>query len=76
VRTAALRVPGVRETEKIHLQVYGPDALVGIDIEVDPKMPVDEAHDITQKVRAEIQKDWPAVRDVIVHVEPYYPGDH
>jgi cation diffusion facilitator family transporter len=76
VRAAALHVEGVRDTEKIRIQLYGPDAHVNIDIEVDPQMPVELAHQITQKVRAEIQKAWPAVRDVTVHVEPYYPGDH
>lgn len=76
VRGAALHVEGVRETEKILIQQYGPDAHVNIDIEVDPEMSVEVAHQITQNVRAEIQKVWPAVRDVTVHVEPYYPGDH
>lgn len=76
VRKSALKVEGVKETEKIRIQQYGPDAHVNIDIEVDPKMSVEIAHEITQKVRAEIQKGWPAVRDVTVHVEPYYPGDH
>lgn len=60
----------------MRLQVYGPDAHVNIDIEVDPALSVEVAHEITQKVRAEIQKSWPAVRDAIVHVEPYYPEDH
>ncbi|MDP1835795.1 MAG: cation diffusion facilitator family transporter [Chlamydiales bacterium] len=76
VRSAALRVEGVSETEKVRIQQYGPDAHVDIDIEVDPKMTVDAAHRISQKVRAEIQKDWPAVRDVTVHIEPFYPNDH
>ncbi len=76
VKNAALNVEGVLSTEKLRLQVYGPDAHVGIDIEVDPLLSVEDAHTITQKVRAEIQKAWPQVRDVIVHVEPYYPDDH
>ncbi len=76
VGTAALRVEGVLATEKIRIQLYGPDAHVGIDIEVSPGLSVEHAHELTQKVRAEIQKEWPAVRDVIVHVEPYYAGDH
>ncbi|MBX9743724.1 MAG: cation diffusion facilitator family transporter [Chlamydiales bacterium] len=76
VKTAALKVPGVLATEKLLLQIYGPDAHVSLDIEVDPSLSVDLAHKITQEVRAEIQKSWPAVRDVIVHVEPFYPGDH
>jgi cation diffusion facilitator family transporter len=76
VRRAALRAKGVRDTEKLRIQLYGPDAHVDIDVEVDPEMRVDLAHEISQKVRAEIQRDWPAVRDVTVHIEPYYPNDH
>jgi cation diffusion facilitator family transporter len=72
VRLAALSVTGVFATEKIKIQIYGPDAHVGIDIEVDPQSSVEEAHKLTQLVRLEIQKSWPSVRDVIVHVEPHY----
>jgi cation diffusion facilitator family transporter len=76
VRAAALRVEGVQGVEKVRIQHAGPDAHVDIDIEVDPEMNVADAHVITQHVRAEIQRDWPSVREVVVHVEPYYPGDH
>jgi cation diffusion facilitator family transporter len=76
VRLAALKAPGVQETEKIRIQQYGPDAHVDIDIEVDPYLSVDKAHQISQQVRLEIQKAWPSVRDVTVHIEPYYANDH
>lgn len=76
VRNAALSISGVRDTEKIRIQLYGPDAHVDIDVEVDPELPVKIAHKISQEVRAEIQKRWPAVRDVTVHIEPFYPLDH
>jgi cation diffusion facilitator family transporter len=76
VKMAAMRINGVLATEKIRIQLYGPDAHISIDIEVSPELSVDRAHELTQQVRAEIQKEWPAVRDVIVHVEPYYAGDH
>ncbi|CCB86099.1 putative uncharacterized protein [Parachlamydia acanthamoebae UV-7] len=76
VRSSALKVNGVMDTEKIRIQLYGPDAQVHIDVEVDPQLSVEEAHKISQEVRAEIQRDWPAVRDVIVHIEPFYPNDH
>lgn len=76
VRNAAKRAMGVLGTEKIRMQLYGPDAYVGIDIEVDPALSVLKAHEISQRVRFEIQKELPEVRDVIVHIEPYYPGDH
>ncbi len=76
VDSAAKKVVGVKATEKIRIQQYGPDAHVDIDIEVDPILSVEEAHVISQHVRAEIQKDWPLVQDVTVHIEPYYAGDH
>ena len=76
VVNAAKKVDGVLETEKVVIQQYGPDAHVDIDVEVAPCMRVDAAHIIAQKVRAEIQKAWPSVRDVTVHIEPYYPQDH
>ncbi len=76
VKKAAHLVDGVQETEKIRIQFYGPDAHVDIDVEVAPDLTVELAHKISQKVRFEIQKEWPVVRDVTVHVEPYYPNDH
>lgn len=76
VRQAAASVIGVKGTEKIRIQSYGPDAHVDIDVEVDPELSVDVAHQISQQVRVEIQKAWPAVQDVTVHIEPYYANDH
>lgn len=76
VRAAALRVPGVRGVEKLRIQQAGPDAHVDIDIEVDPELSVAAGHVIAQHVRAEIQAEWPFVLEVVVHVEPYYAGDH
>lgn len=76
VREAARRVKGVKGTEKIRIQSYGPDAHVDIDIEVDPQLSVNLAHRLSQQVRAEIQRAWPSVRDVTVHIEPYYANDH
>lgn len=76
VKTSAMRAKGVRGTEKIRIMQYGPDAHVDIDVEVEPDLTVEVAHEISQQVRVEIMKGWPAVQDVTVHIEPYYPGDH
>ncbi len=75
-KEAAMRAKGVLATEKTRIQLYGPDAFVAIDVEVDPLLSVEEAHRISQGVRLEIQKEIPEVQDVLVHIEPYYPGDH
>lgn len=76
IRGAAKKASGVLGTEKIRMQLFGPDAYVGVDIEVDPKLSVEVAHQISQQVRFEIQKELPEAREVIVHIEPYYPNDH
>ena len=76
VRAAAAGVPGVREVEKLRIQHAGPDAHVDIDVEVDPDETVREAHRTAQHVRAAVVAAWPSVREVVVHVEPYYEGDH
>lgn len=76
VKKAALSIDGVKDTEKVKIQLFGPDAHVNVDVEVDPTLSVFEAHAISQRVRAEVQKEWPAVRDVIVHIEPFFPNDH
>jgi cation diffusion facilitator family transporter len=76
VQEVARKVKGVKGTEKIRIQLYGPDAHIDIDVEVEPDLSVRLAHQISQQVRAAIQKAWPAVRDVTVHIEPYYANDH
>ncbi|NNJ26904.1 Ferrous-iron efflux pump FieF [Planctomycetes bacterium LzC2] len=76
VRDAAASVEGVLEVEKVRIQHAGPDAHVDIDVEVNPEETVCEAHRTAQHVRAAVQMAWPSVREVVVHVEPYYEGDH
>jgi cation diffusion facilitator family transporter len=76
VRTSALAIDGVIDVEKVRIQHAGPDVHVDIDIEVQPEISVAASHLIAQQVRARIQTDWPFVREVVVHVEPFYAGDH
>ena len=76
VKASAMKVEGVLDVEKVRIQTAGPDAHVNIDIEVNPNETVDQAHLTAQQVRRQIQLDWPTVREVVVHVEPYYEADH
>ncbi len=70
IRTAAGAVPGVELIEKCLVRKVGYHHFVDMHIEVDPAMTVTAAHDIAHTVKNEVRKAQPAVRDVLVHVEP------
>ncbi len=76
IRAIALGVPGVRDVEKIIARRSGYNVLVDLHVEVDPEMPVREGHRIATEVKAVLIRDIDNVSQVLVHIEPYYPGDH
>jgi cation diffusion facilitator family transporter len=76
IRTIAADIDGVEETEKLIARRSGLDVLVELHVELDPAMRVEAAHEIATEVRNRIIEQVDSVVDVLVHVEPYYPGDH
>jgi len=76
IRSLARTVEGVRGVEKIRCRKAGLEYLVDIHIEVDPKMPVDEAHAIAAAVRDKLVADGDHILQALVHIEPFYPDDH
>jgi divalent metal cation (Fe/Co/Zn/Cd) transporter len=76
VRALAHEVGGVLGVEKVRCRKAGLHYLVDIHIEVEPKMPVDEAHKISACVRDRLVDSGENILQALVHVEPYYPGDH
>ena len=69
-------VSGVLGVEKIFARKSGLSYLVDIHVEVDKDIPVKEGHDIACKVKDKLVRSVDGVTQVLVHVEPYYPGDH
>ena len=76
IRSIALTVEGVRGVEKIRCRKAGLHYLCDLHVEVDPKMPVDEAHDVAARVRDELIAAGEHILQALVHIEPYYPDDH
>lgn len=70
-REVARVIPGVREIEKVIVRKSGGGYWVNMHVQVDPLMPVREAHIVGGKVRAQIRAKLPNVLDVHVHIEPY-----
>ena len=73
---AAMSVDGVQGVETVNARKSGLSYLVDLHVEVDPGLTVERGHRIASAARDKILQDVPTVRRVLVHVEPYYPGDH
>ena len=71
IRAAAMAVEGVEDTEKLYTRRSGVETHVELHVEVDPDMPVGDAHDIATEVRWAIQREVERVTHVTVHIEPH-----
>ncbi len=73
VRELASAVPGVLAVEKLWVRKTGIEYLVDVHIQVDATLTVDEGHRIGHAVKDRLVQQFAAIRDVLVHLEPY-PG--
>jgi cation diffusion facilitator family transporter len=67
----ACEVEGVKAIKNIKARKLGIDILIDMTIDVECKMSVEEAHNITAKIRRNILTRVPNTREVLIHVEPY-----
>ena len=71
VDAAARSVPEVKATEKLRIRKMGPVLFVEIHVQSDPGMSLREAHVVSGKVKSAVRAAVPAVRNVLVHMEPF-----
>lgn len=71
IRRAAHDVEGVLATEKIAVRRGGIGYRVTLHVQADPKMPLDEAHILSGRVKSAIRAAVPTVKYVLVHMEPF-----
>jgi cation diffusion facilitator family transporter len=70
MRRLGQTVPGVAAVEKCVVRKMGYQYYVDMHVEVDPEMTVQRSHEIAHDVKDRIRAKVPAVRDVLVHIEP------
>ncbi|MCX6967912.1 MAG: cation diffusion facilitator family transporter [Verrucomicrobia bacterium] len=70
IRETARTVHGVREIDKCHVRKMGLEYYVDIHVLVDGNLSVREGHEIAHDVKDRLRAEHPAVRDVLVHIEP------
>ena len=70
IRAIAKSIPGVDEIDKCHVRKMGYQFFVDIHVVVNPQMTVERSHAIGHDVKDKLRAKIPAVRDVLVHIEP------
>ncbi|MDE3066007.1 MAG: cation transporter [Verrucomicrobiota bacterium] len=70
IQRLAEAIPGVARVEKCVVRKMGHQLYVDMHVEVDPQMTVLRSHDIAHDVKDKVREAMPAVRDVLVHIEP------
>ncbi|MEN9675008.1 MAG: hypothetical protein RIS76_904 [Verrucomicrobiota bacterium] len=70
IRSVAESVSGVNNVEKVLVRRMGWELLVDMHVRVEPQMTVAAAHGIAHQVKDAIRESHPAVRDVLIHIEP------
>jgi cation diffusion facilitator family transporter len=71
VRREAMAVPGVRGIETLWIRKTGIEYLTDVHIEVDAQMTIADGHLIGHHVKDRLLERFPAIRDVLVHLEPF-----
>jgi cation diffusion facilitator family transporter len=74
IRLSAAATPGVRKVEKLRVRRSGMECFADIHIEVDPKTTVEHGHEIGHDVKSKLVREFTALRDVLVHLEPESHG--
>jgi cation diffusion facilitator family transporter len=70
IRHIGEATPGVDAVEKCMVRKMGYHYYVDMHVEVDPEMTVQRSHDIAHDVKDKVRAELPRVRDVLVHIEP------
>ncbi len=63
-------VEGAHNPHRVRARKIGHYYMINLDIEVDPNLPVKQAHDIAKNVENSIKSNLKNIYDVMVHVEP------
>jgi divalent metal cation (Fe/Co/Zn/Cd) transporter len=72
IKQVVMNVKGVMDSHSIRTR--GVEDCVNIDLHllVDPETKTSDAHEIAHEVENAVKKEFPSVRDIVVHIEPYH----
>lgn len=71
IAAASRAVAAVQATEKLRVRKVADAFFVDIHVQTDPQMTLRNAHVLSGQVKAAIRAAVPAVREVLIHMEPF-----
>ena len=74
IRACAAGVPGVMQVDLLQTRLFGSRIYVDIEIRADGKLTLEEGHEIAKQVHKKVETEFPDVKHIMVHVNPY-PGE-
>ena len=69
----ALKNGKVRGIDVLHTRIFGNKIYVDMEIRLDEKLTLLEAHEIAEEVHEDIEKNFPKVKHIMIHVNPDTP---
>ena len=70
VQRVARELPGVQGTANIRTRGEETHTFLDMILLVEPKLTVQEAHDLVDRFEARLGERFPGLRDIVIHVEP------
>ena len=74
IRENVLSHPDVAHIDKMMTRQFGNRIYIELEISVDGSMPLQQAHEIAETVHNDIEQAFPAVKHIMIHVNP--TGEH
>jgi divalent metal cation (Fe/Co/Zn/Cd) transporter len=75
MKDTILKVDGVRSVDLINTRLFGNRIYVDLEISINCSISVEEGHRIAENVHLTLEREYPDVKHVMVHVNPYHPSD-
>ena len=70
IRACALRHEGVKGVDQLLTRRFGSRAYIEMEISVDGRLPLNQAHEIAESVHDDIEREFPKVKHIMIHENP------
>ncbi len=70
IRSFIEKQPGVKYIDLLHTRQFGSKIYIDLEIAADASLSLLEAHEIAESVHAGVEKEFPNVKHVMIHVNP------